>query len=65
MNASICPECEGDSIVIDTEKTFDRTLRRRRKCLVCGFRWSTVETRVLSVHDLRQALEALRDAPKV
>ena len=41
-----CPDisCQGHSKVTDTRFS-DRlqTLRRRRECLTCGKRWSTVE----------------------
>lgn len=40
----ICPECKCyDSTVIDSRMTDDGMIRRRRKCLSCGVRQSTVE----------------------
>lgn len=41
-----CPKCNyEDTKVIDTRVTFDHSaIRRRRKCLQCGHRFSTIET---------------------
>jgi transcriptional repressor NrdR len=46
-----CPFCRnGDSRVVDSRSTEDGTaIRRRRQCLQCGRRFSTVETASLSV----------------
>ena len=43
MSARRCPKCGGDSTVIDTRERLNSDIRRRRKCLSCGYRWSTVE----------------------
>ena len=37
-----CPRCEGSAEVIDSRRT-GNSVRRRRSCLSCGHRWSTVE----------------------
>lgn len=37
-----CPTCNGQTRVIDTEMNED-SVKRRRKCLSCGFRFSTLE----------------------
>lgn len=37
-----CSKCNGDSTVTETRKSGD-ALRRRRKCLSCGHRWTTME----------------------
>lgn len=34
--------CGGDSNVIDSRHT-DKAIRRRRKCVACGLRWTTLE----------------------
>lgn len=40
----ICPECGCyDSTVIDSRQNDDGLIRRRRKCLICGKRYSTLE----------------------
>lgn len=41
-----CPVCSNkDTKVVDSRMTVDRTgIRRRRECLKCGFRFSTIET---------------------
>jgi transcriptional regulator NrdR family protein len=42
-----CPKCGGWSKVIDTRYRLDRPLLRRRRCLSCGLRWSTLEVRYI------------------
>jgi transcriptional regulator NrdR family protein len=37
-----CPACKGRSKVLDS-RPHDDHLRRRRKCLECGHRWTTHE----------------------
>ena len=39
-----CPKCKSENLsVIDSRDTDDRTVRRRRKCDDCGFRFTTYE----------------------
>ena len=38
-----CPECGGHTDVIDSRITTNGYVRRRRKCLYCGNRYSSVE----------------------
>ena len=44
MKNLTCPKCGGDSGVIETRqpKNFN-TIRRRRMCFWCGYRYSTYE----------------------
>jgi transcriptional regulator NrdR family protein len=44
MNNLTCPKCGGDTGVIDTRqpKNFN-TIRRRRMCFRCSYRYSTYE----------------------
>ena len=55
----VCKRCGGDSAVLDTRSSGDE-VKRRRKCVSCGHRWSTFETtsRDISTHikELRQAV---------
>jgi hypothetical protein len=40
----VCPKCDGDTGVLDTRPRMqNKQLRRRRKCLSCGHRFSTYE----------------------
>lgn len=39
----ICPNCEGYTSVYDSRLTTGNRFRRRRKCLDCGFRFTTYE----------------------
>jgi Transcriptional repressor NrdR-like, N-terminal domain len=41
-----CPACDATMAqvrVIETRRRVDGSLRRRRRCLVCGHRWTTTE----------------------
>jgi len=40
-----CLTCSHDTVVIDTRMT-SKGLRRRRQCILCGDRFSTIETPV-------------------
>jgi hypothetical protein len=42
----ICPKCQGESAVIDS-RPVRLSIRRRRKCLSCPYRWSTFEVMFL------------------
>jgi len=40
----ICPKCKQENIsVIDSRDVDDRTIRRRRECEKCGYRYTTYE----------------------
>jgi transcriptional regulator NrdR family protein len=43
-----CPKCGSDSDVLNSRRSTDNPLRRRRQCVSCGLRWSTFEVRVVS-----------------
>lgn len=42
ISAGECMRCHGDSRVIDTNDA-PGSIRRRRQCLECGWRWTTYE----------------------
>lgn len=42
MTPARCPKCVGESQVIDSRPT-PKAIRRRRKCINCRFRWTTLE----------------------
>ena len=52
--ARMCPVCGEDSIVYDSRELWDGSIRRRRKCAVCGTRFLTVEKfeKILAVLDI-------------
>lgn len=54
-----CPECRaGVSKVIDSRPGSNKGVRRRRECLKCQHRWTTVEVSVLnSQRALQQELK--------
>lgn len=39
-----CPECGGDSRVVETRRVDDMTVRRTRACQTCDHRFETRET---------------------
>jgi len=45
-----CLRCNGPSDTISTRCGKDGVVRRRRRCLHCGARWSTVEMRADDEH---------------
>jgi transcriptional repressor NrdR len=38
-----CPNCKGKTDVIDSRINPKKQIRRRRKCMKCGYRFSTIE----------------------
>ncbi len=54
-----CPYCGGTrNLVVDTRGfTHQDGIRRRRKCLICGQRWTTIEVR----HERPTKAEPSRD----
>ena len=51
-----CIKCNSSQVrVIDTRAKGTRRIYRRRVCMMCGCRWTTVE---LPVGDVRQAVDA-------
>lgn len=56
-----CPHCGKDQAsVIDSRPNRKRqTIYRRRECLACGFRWSTVE---ISADYMRTVVEHMQQA---
>lgn len=39
-----CPECGGNTTVLETRTLFSEEIRRRRICRDCGYRFTTIET---------------------
>ena len=60
-----CPECDGKVCVVDS-RVQERYLRRRRKCLACGYKWTTRETAIdgPEVRVPFDELQKLKDAYK-
>ena len=38
-----CPKCQGDSKVVDMRTLGSGSNRRRRECVKCEWRWSSIE----------------------
>jgi len=58
-----CPKCQSNTIVTDSRYSQDNSIRRRRECEECSFRFTTYERDVsydpFAEKDLRIALELL------
>ena len=54
-----CPKCNGKTEIVDT-RADDDAVKRRRQCLECGYRFSTIEIdkdlyeRIIKEDDKRQ-----------
>lgn len=58
-----CPRCQAVAGVIDSRAAENNTIKRRRKCTACGFRFNTWESTVNQsklVEQRRQALRAFK-----
>lgn len=42
-----CPCCGGKTIVVNSREDKGNTVRRRRECVDCGARFSTIEAQVI------------------
>ena len=38
-----CPKCKGKTKVLDSRRKSDNNIRRRRECVKCSYRFSTIE----------------------
>jgi transcriptional repressor NrdR len=38
-----CPKCKSDTKVKDSRSSANNTIRRRRACLSCGYKFTTLE----------------------
>ena len=58
-----CPGCgaENMSLVIETRDKGDKGIYRRRKCIVCGYRFSSMEKVVRSRRRRRYGLGAVQE----
>lgn len=62
-----CPRCGGLNEVRDSRRAPPHVARRRRECLKCGHRWSTLEideVLFLSPPDVAKLAEQLREMNK-
>lgn len=48
-----CPKCQSDSGVRDS-RHIGKTIRRRRECKQCRFRWTTFEISAEYMHAIRK-----------
>lgn len=58
-----CPECEGNTQVINSREQEDGSIHRRRVCLECGFRFTTteVESCMMEVVYPTEEIKALKE----
>lgn len=60
----VCSHCGGTSRVRET-RTTTGTIRRRRECIKCGYRWWTHEVRegaYVVDHDMQAKIDGARNA---
>lgn len=57
---SACPKCGNKSGVTHNKPQDDGTVERRRKCEICGFRFSTVEVALDTFSRLKNLVDAIR-----
>lgn len=55
-----CPKCGSDQVNVIDSRPKEGTVARRRKCLVCGYRYSTVEVDVSEYKSLKEKAKMLR-----
>ena len=56
-----CSECSGESAVIDSRPSKTGIIRRRRQCLNCGYRWTTMEINEIDFDLLDDAITNLAE----
>ena len=59
-----CPKCKGKSVVTEVDKYSDYT-RRRKKCIVCDYRYTTYETMLKSKEQLTALERRVKQSIKV
>lgn len=67
-----CPECDHlFSKIIDSRPTYENlTVRRRRSCIKCGYRWTTWESSDSNIKDaikeeiMEEVLDTIKNAFK-
>ena len=52
LNARTCRRCGYEKSRVFDSRNDNDLLKRRRECLNCGFRWSTVEIEEFAYEDL-------------
>lgn len=66
----ICPKCKkGLTTCIDSRPSKETAIRRRRKCIDCGYRFTTIEVRAEEYEEQKlkasYVMTMLLDAQKV
>ena len=49
-----CPKCKAHGLACHDSRPYNETIRRRRRCLNCGYRFSTVEISIEDYHKLKE-----------
>ena len=57
-----CPKCNALGLTCIDSRPYNETIKRRRKCLNCGYRFSTVE---IGIDDYSKLKEREADAADV
>lgn len=57
----ICPKCQDDMTEVIDSRVMPYGVRRRRECLVCDHRWTTVEIDVDQYKTLQRIARSMRE----
>lgn len=41
-----CPKCKSKQVIVVDSRPYGYTVKRRRRCMDCGYRFSTVEVAI-------------------
>lgn len=54
----VCEKCGGDSFTVESRQA-GATMRRRRACKKCNWRWRTVEVEINAMNDLAKTIQLI------
>lgn len=54
----VCEKCEGKSYVVES-RSVGSTVRRRRACVNCNWRWRTIEIDIDAFSNLNETIKKL------
>ena len=59
----VCEKCGGESFTVES-RAIGNTMRRRRACKKCNWRWRTVEVCIDALSDLAKAVRFIGEEKK-
>lgn len=58
----ICPKCKSNQVSVINSRRCNEGVNRRRSCLACGFRFTTLEISIKDYEALREKEQSLQEA---